>query len=77
MKRYPEAISIFLRPSSLEELERRLRRRGTESEEAIERRLEQARVELAVAEQYRHQVINDDVDQAVQEICGILTQSGD
>jgi guanylate kinase len=76
MNRYPEAISIFLRPSSLEELERRLRNRGTESEEAIRRRLEQARDELAVADRYRYQVINDDVDQAVRELCGILTRSG-
>jgi guanylate kinase len=69
---YPEAITIFVRPRSLEELERRLRGRGTESEASIERRLEGARRELEFAGRYQHQVINDDVDRAVQEICDII-----
>ncbi len=77
MERYPQAITIFIRPSSLEELERRLRGRGTESEEAVQRRLGQARRELALADRYDYQVINDDVDQAVREICHILTQTGE
>ncbi len=72
LKPYPEAITIFVRPSSLEELERRLRGRGTENEESIQRRLEVARRELAFAGRYQHQVINDDVDRAVQEICDII-----
>ena len=74
MDRNAEAVTIFVRPSSVEELRRRLRGRGTEGEEAIERRLDQAERELALAGRYRYQVINDDVDQAVQEICDILTQ---
>jgi guanylate kinase len=57
----------------MDELERRLRDRGTETEEAIRRRLAQARHELTLAERYRWQVINDDIDQAVNEICTILT----
>ena len=73
MERFPDAITIFLRPGSREELERRLRGRGTETEEAIQRRLEQAERELALADRYRYQVINDDMDQAVHEICDILT----
>jgi guanylate kinase len=73
MRRFPDAISIFLRPSSVEELERRLRHRGTETEAAIQRRLDQAQRELAVADRYQYQVINDDMDQAVREICDILT----
>ena len=55
-------------------MERRLRGRGTETEEAIRRRLAQAERELALADRYQYQVINDDMDQAVQEICEILTQ---
>ena len=74
LARYPDALTIFLRPSSLEELERRLRGRGTEKEEAVQRRLEQARTELAQASWYRYQVINDKVDQAVQAICDILVR---
>jgi guanylate kinase len=69
---YPDAITIFVHPSSLEELERRLRGRGTECEDSIQRRLEVARRELQLADRYRYQVINDDVDRAVQEICDII-----
>jgi guanylate kinase len=60
----------------LEELERRLRDRGTESEAAIQRRLEVARHEWMFAERYRHQVINDDVERSVQQLCDILTNGG-
>ena len=74
VQRFPDAIAIFLRPSTWEELERRLRNRGTESEEAIEGRLARAKSELAVASRYQNQVINDNLDQAVQAICGILTR---
>ena len=70
--RYPDAITIFVRPSSLEELERRLRHRGTETEEAISRRLQRANYELSQADQYRTVVVNDDLDRAVDEICTIL-----
>ncbi len=72
MERFPGAVSIFIHPGSMEELERRLRGRGTESESAIARRLAQAREELASAGFYRHQVVNDDVERAAAEICGIL-----
>jgi len=76
MERHPDAITVFVRPGSAEELERRLRGRHTDTEKAIQRRLERARHELALADRYQHQVINDDVDQAVQQICDILIQSG-
>jgi guanylate kinase len=72
LEKYPDAITIFVRPSTLEELGRRLRDRGTETQEAIERRLEVARRELACAHRYQFQVLNDDVDQAVQQICDII-----
>lgn len=75
--RYADAITIFLRPRSLEELERRLRGRGTEDEDSIRRRLEQARNELALADWYRYQVVNDDLDRAVGEICEILVRCGE
>ncbi|MCC7476705.1 MAG: guanylate kinase [Pirellulales bacterium] len=73
---FPEAPTLFLRPSSLEELERRLRSRGTESEDAIARRLEVASRELARANQYQYQVVNDTVDQAVNDVSRILKQIG-
>jgi guanylate kinase len=71
---FADAVTIFLRPSSRKELERRLRGRGTESADAVRRRLAQADHELAQAGHYRYQVINDDMDQAVRDICGILTR---
>ena len=73
---YSDAITIFVKPSSLEELERRLRGRGTETEERIQHRLETARHELSFIDRYQHQVINDELDQAVQEISHILVTSG-
>jgi guanylate kinase len=76
MDRFPEAVTVFIRPSSLDVLEGRLRGRGTESEAAIRRRLQRAERELAVAGKYQYQVINDDLDQAVREVCGILTRVG-
>ena len=72
----PGVPSIFLRPGSEAELERRLRSRATESEAAIQRRLEVARRELARADQYQFQVINDTVDRAVEQISEILTKLG-
>jgi len=74
--KFPDVPTIFLRPSSEAELERRLRARGTESEEAIARRLEVARRELARANQYKYQVVNDTVDRAVEEIGEILKNLG-
>jgi guanylate kinase len=73
-QRFPDAITIFVRPSSPQELERRLRDRGTETEAAIQRRLQQANEELRLADRYRYQVVNDEVEQAVQHICRILTE---
>lgn len=70
---HPEAITIFLHPGSSEELERRLRARGTDSEESIQRRLEFANREMALVSKYKYEVVNDTVDQAVDNICQLLT----
>ena len=90
LEHFPDAITIFIRPrpktgisaaediaTSLAELERRLRERETESDEAIKRRLEVARRELAHDSMYRYQVVNDNLDRAVQELCQILSPTGD
>jgi guanylate kinase len=69
---HPDAITIFLHPGSLQELERRLRRRGTESEANIARRLEVASEEVAMMHRYRHEVVNREIDQAVAELCALL-----
>ena len=69
----PEAVTVFLAPPSLPELERRLRRRGTDSEERIRQRLETARTEYARAGDYDYIVINEDPDEAAGELSAILT----
>lgn len=76
LKRFAEAVTIFLLPGDLAELERRLRSRGTESEEAIQRRLNVARHELELADCYQYQVINETVATAVDEISQILQSRG-
>ncbi len=76
LERYPDTITIFVEPSRPEQLDERLTRRGTESAEAIERRLEVARRELGQAHLYRHRVVNENVDEAVAGIIEILRQAG-
>ena len=71
-KLMPESVGIFLLPPSKEELERRLRARGTDSEEAVLRRLETALNELSCAENYDWRVVNDDLDLCVDEILAFL-----
>ncbi len=65
-------VTIFLAPPSLEELERRLRDRGTESESTIRLRLENARRELAARDEYDYVVVNDVVDAAVDRLLAIV-----
>jgi len=71
---HPEAITIFVHPGSMHELEKRLRHRGTESDSAIARRLEVASEEMALKDRYRHEIINHEIPQAVQSLCDLLTQ---
>ena len=65
---YPDSVLIFLRAGSLQTYEVRLRERGTENEEAIQRRLAAAAQELNHAGQYDYQVINEDLSTAVTEV---------
>jgi guanylate kinase len=74
-RRCPDAVSIFLRTSTMEVFERRLRERRTESEEAIARRLVAARAELARAPEYDVQVINDDLETALAELREVVRRS--
>src|SRR3954470_18021130 len=72
LEKHPEALTIFVHSGSIDELERRLRVRNTETEDALARRLATARRELAQKSRYRYEVINHDVAQAVREVCDIL-----
>jgi guanylate kinase len=73
---FPDCVMIFLKARSIEEYERRIRLRGTNSEEEIQRRLAAARRELDLADEYDHQVVNDDLDNAVVAIREILSRVG-
>lgn len=69
----PDAVSIFLCPPSLEVLEKRLRGRGTDTEEKIQGRLNTARREYAQMSRYNYIVINDDADTAAKELDAVIT----
>ena len=76
-KVYPEATGIFIMPPSDEELERRLRGRGTDSEEVIQLRLANAKKEIEFAKtkgKYEYTIINDDLQKAADELRAILKQ---
>lgn len=73
MEKRPDAVSIFLCPPSLEELERRLRGRGTDSEEKIRDRLMTAHREYALLHKYSYIIVNDDADTAVRQLDAIIT----
>ncbi|MGM9618355.1 MAG: guanylate kinase [Oscillospiraceae bacterium] len=72
-QKMPEAIRVFILPPSLQELERRLISRGTETAEKIHGRLIRAQVEFDSAHTYDYIVINDDVQRAVDELDAIMT----
>jgi guanylate kinase len=74
-QRTPEAILIFLAPPSLEELERRLRSRGTEDEARLALRLSTATAEMAQQPQFDHVVVNDRLDQATAQVEAIIQAS--
>ena len=76
-KVYPDATGIFILPPSDEELERRLRGRGTDSEEVIQLRLANAKKEIEFAKtkgKYEYTIINDDLQKAADELRAILSQ---
>lgn len=72
MKAMPEGLFIFLLPPSLEELASRLKGRGTETEESLQRRLGAAVDEIKLAHNYRYVVVNDKVEAAERAIAGII-----
>ncbi len=71
---YPrDTVTIFVLPPTFQELEQRLRRRGTESEAAIQCRLERAREEARAYVEYDYLIINDDVDESIGLLLSIVT----
>jgi guanylate kinase len=68
----PESVSVFLSPPSWDELVRRLTGRATESAEVIARRLQTAREEMAIADEFDHVIVNDHVDRVARELVSLL-----
>ena len=76
MKSMPECVSVFILPPSFEELEHRLRGRGTETEEKVRERLETAKRELPYAPQYDYQIVNGgDIEAAYQSLREVFLKS--
>jgi guanylate kinase len=73
--RLPEALLIFLVPPAFEELERRLRDRGTEDEVTMQARLEVARTEMGAQDAFDHIVVNDDLDRATAEVARLIARA--
>lgn len=72
---YPDAISIFIVPSSARELEDRLRKRGLDSEDAIKKRLINAAKEIAQAASFQYVIVNDALDRASLELESVVRAS--
>ena len=74
-QKVPDAIMIFVAPPSMQELERRLRERYTDSEEAMVKRLQDARKEIEQIPMYDYLVVNDDIDSAVDKLrCIVMAE---
>ena len=71
-EKMPDAVKVFIIPPSLEELEKRLKGRGTDTERAIEARLTRARQEYQEADFYDYLIVNDDADKAAKELSAII-----
>ncbi len=75
-KALPECVSVFILPPSRAELERRLRGRGTDAEEVIQRRLRDAATDMAHWREFEHVVVNDDFARALGELQDIVAGHG-
>jgi len=73
MKKVPDGVFIFLLPPSLEELKNRIKNRGTESPETLERRFNAAKSEIEIGKKYQYVVVNDFVDEAVKKVKAIIS----
>lgn len=73
---FPQGFQVFIEPPSLEELERRIRGRGTDDDSAIDRRLRRAREELAAAAEFDAVVVNGDLENAIGELEALLQLAG-
>ncbi len=75
MDRHVPALYLFLEPPSVDELRRRLERRGSEDKETLELRLQNALAVMARKDRYDHSIVNRDLDQAVAEILALIQEA--
>lgn len=68
----PDAVFIFINPPSFQELQRRLNKRGTESDEVIEQRVEQAKKEMEFADMYDYVIVNDELENAISDFRSVV-----
>ncbi len=68
MDKFPDCITIFLKPPNFNELEKRLRGRNTEDEETIQKRLHEVKKELELSKNYKYTIENDEVENALEKL---------
>jgi len=72
--KYPDAVSVFIAPPDMKELKKRLIKRGTDLDEVVKRRLENAKTEMAQAKRYTHVLVNEDLGRTVSEVEAIIDE---
>ncbi|MBW2239107.1 MAG: guanylate kinase [Deltaproteobacteria bacterium] len=72
LKRHPDSVTVFVLPPSMDTLRQRLEMRGTESKTVLNRRLENAKKEMAHKNLYRHVIVNDQLLSAIEELISII-----
>ncbi len=72
IKAMPDCVSIFVLPPKMEDLEKRIRDRGSESEKTLHNRLSRALEEIEIGKTYKYQVVNDDITRAANKIESII-----
>ncbi|MGD9210754.1 MAG: guanylate kinase [Desulfobacteraceae bacterium] len=75
VKRYPHAVTIFIMPPSLEELQRRLESRATDNTDAISKRLSNAVVEMKQRQKYHHIIVNDVLNESIARLLSVIRQA--
>jgi len=71
-KLFPESVSVFIVPPSVETLRSRIIKRGQNTDEEIERRLRIAEYEMSLKDRYDYCVVNDEIDKCIEEVCNII-----
>ena len=73
---WPDCVSVFILPPSLQELERRLRTRATDSEKVIQRRMQDSISDISHWSEFDHVIINDNLNEALEELEGVINAQG-